>query len=115
MQERLDSVYVTYWSLLDPLCQSQSLPYLLLLAREGYRLGLITFEQQRRRMSPEAQRAKQEELRLRGIEWHPLTYHKWPPVVSTLYDIGVGGLAAAGLARRSRARSAFPLRSSATL
>jgi glycosyltransferase involved in cell wall biosynthesis len=103
MQERLDSVYVTYWSLLDPLCQSQSLPYLLLLAREGYRLGLITFEQQRRRMSPEAQRAKQEELRLRGIEWHPLTYHKWPPVVSTLYDIGVGGLAAAGLARRSRA------------
>ena len=103
MQERLDSIYVNYWSLLDPLCQSQSLPYLLMLAREGYRLGLITFEQERWRMSPEAQRTKQEGLRSRGIEWHPLTYHKRPPVVSTLYDIGVGGLAAARLARRSGA------------
>ena len=59
MQERLDSVYITYWSLLDPLCQSQSLPYLYALARDGYRLGLITFEQRRWRMSPEERRAKQ--------------------------------------------------------
>lgn len=103
MQEHLDSVYITYWSLLDPLCQSQSLPYLFALASEGYRLGLITFEQPRWRMSPEAQQAKQRELRARGIDWHPLSYHKRPPVLSTLYDIGVGGLAAARLARRSRA------------
>ena len=47
MQELLDSVYITYWSLLDPLCQSQSLPYLISLARHGYRVGLIMFEQQR--------------------------------------------------------------------
>ena len=103
MQERLDSVYITYWSLLDPLCQSQSLPYLFALAREGYRVGLITFEQPRWRMSPEAQAAKRRELRARGIDWHPLNYHKRPPVLSTLFDIGLGGLAAARLARRSGA------------
>jgi len=103
MKERLDSIYITYWSLLDPLCQSQSLPYLLALAREGYRLGLITFEQPRWRMSPDEQEAKMKELRSKGIEWRPLTYHKRPAVFSTLYDVGVGSLVAASLARHSRA------------
>jgi len=64
---------------------------------------LITFEQQQWRMSRDQQKAKQEELRSQGLEWHPLSYHKWPPVVSTLYDIGVGSLAAASLAKRSDA------------
>ncbi len=100
---RLDSVYITYWSLRDPLCQSQSLPYLYTLAREGYRLGLITFEQPRWRMAPDDQEAMQNELRARGIEWRPLNYHKRPPVLSTLFDIGVGGVAAARLAKRSGA------------
>jgi len=103
MQERLDSVYITYWSLLDPLCQSQSLPYLFMLARDGYRVGLITFEQRRWRMSLEEQKVKQEELWSRSIDWHPLSYHKRPPVLSALYDIGVGSFAAARLARRSGA------------
>jgi len=103
MQERLDSIYITYWSLLDPLCQSQSLPYLISLARDGYRIGLITFEQRRWRMSAEEAEAKRAELALQGIEWHPMSYHKRPPVLSTLFDIGVGSLAAARLAKRSRA------------
>jgi len=103
MQERLDSVYVTYWSLLDPLCQSQSLPYLRALARDGYRVGLITFEQPRWRMTPEESEAKHRELASQGINWHPIRYHKRPPVFSTLYDIGVGSLVAASLAKRSHA------------
>jgi glycosyltransferase involved in cell wall biosynthesis len=103
MQERLDSVYVTYWSLLDPLCQSQSLPYLRALARDGYRVGLITFEQPRWRLTPEESEAKHRELATQGIDWHPIRYHKRPPVFSTLYDIGVGSLVAASLAKRSRA------------
>ena len=101
---RLDSVYITYWSLLDPLCQSQSLPYVLALADRGYRIGLLTFEQPRWRMSREEQRVQQSALRARGIEWQPLCYHKRPAVLSTLFDIGVGSLAAARLARRSGAK-----------
>lgn len=103
MPRRLDSIYITYWSLLDPLCQSQSLPYLRSLTRDGYRIGLITFEQPRWRMTRAQLRTKQEELASEGIHWHPLRYHKRPAVLSTLYDIGAGGLAAAGLAIRSRA------------
>jgi glycosyltransferase involved in cell wall biosynthesis len=104
MQDRLDSVYITYWSLLNPLCQSQSLPYLLSLTRMGYRVGLITFEQSTWRMSPEEGAAKRRELASEGIEWHPLSYHKRPPVFSTLFDIGAGSLVAASLAKRSHAR-----------
>ena len=103
MPQRLDSVYITYWSLLDPLCQSQSIPYLRSLARNGYKIGLITFEQPRWRMTREQQRTKKSELAAEGIDWHPIPYHKRPPVLSTLYDIGVGGLVAASLALRSRA------------
>jgi glycosyltransferase involved in cell wall biosynthesis len=103
MQERLDSVYITYWSLLDPLCQSQSLPYLLALARDGYRVGLITFEQPRWRMTPDESEAKHRELARQGIDWHPIRYHKRPALLSTLYDIGVGSLVAASLAKRSHA------------
>jgi glycosyltransferase involved in cell wall biosynthesis len=103
MRQHLDSVYITYWSLLDPLCQSQSLPYLRSLARDGYKIGLITFEQPRWRMSSEQRRAKQHELASEGIHWHPLRYHKRPPVLSTVYDVGIGGLAAASLAIRFHA------------
>lgn len=103
MQQPLDSVYVTYWSLLDPLCQSQSLPYLRKLAAEGYRLGLITFEQPRWAMSAEQRIATQNALLAEGIQWRPVRYHKSPPVLSTLFDIGVGALLTASMARRSSA------------
>lgn len=103
MQERLDSVYITYWSLLDPLCQSQSLPYLFSLTRGGYRIGLITFEQPRWRMTPEQSEAKRLELASQGIEWHPMRYHKRPQLLSTFYDIAAGSFVAARLAKRSSA------------
>lgn len=101
--QKLDSIYISYWSLRDPLCQSQSLPYLRGLAREGYRIGLITFEQPRWKMTMVQRQAKQEQLKSEGIYWHPLRYHKWPPVISTLYDIAVGGLFVTALAKLSKA------------
>jgi len=54
-------------------------------------------------MSPAEGKAKRSELAAEGIEWHPVSYHKRPPVLSTLYDIGVGSVMAAMLAKRSRA------------
>ncbi|MGD8608862.1 MAG: glycosyltransferase [Myxococcales bacterium] len=100
MPKPLDSIYITYWSLLDPLCQSQTLPYLRSLSRRGYRIGLMTFEQPRWAMTNAQRRSKQKELASEGIHWHPLRYHKWPPVLSTLYDIGVGSFVATTMARR---------------
>ena len=103
MGGRLDSVYITYWSLLDPLCQSQSLPYLRALTERGYKVGLITFEQPRWRLSADAAAEKRAELATQGIDWHPVPYHKRPPVFSTLYDIAVGSVVATRLARSSGA------------
>lgn len=103
MQRHLDSVYITYWSLLDPLCQAQSLPYLRSLTRRGYRIGLITFEQPRWRMGRDEKEAMRRELASQGLEWHPLRYHKKPPVFSTLFDIGVGSVVATNLVKGSDA------------
>ena len=44
MSERVDSLYICPWSLRDPLCQSQSLPYVRDLADSGRRFAFITFE-----------------------------------------------------------------------
>ncbi len=101
---RLDSVYVTYWSLRDPLCQSQSLPVVAALARAGYRMGLVTHEQARFGLPSAERSAQAEALRASGIEWHPRTYHKRPPVLSTLWDAGTAIAAVARIARRSGAR-----------
>jgi len=100
---KLDSVYITYWSLQNPLCQAQSLPYLRALTGRGYRIGLITFEQAPWLLTPHEEEERRQELASEGIDWHPLRYHKRPPVLSTLFDIGVGTFAATRLARSSGA------------
>jgi glycosyltransferase involved in cell wall biosynthesis len=87
---RLDSALVAYWSLMDPLCQSQVLPVLRGLAADGYRLGLMTFEQRRWKLAPVARRAAKMALAVQGIDWIPRRYHAWPPTVSTLVDIVAG-------------------------
>jgi glycosyltransferase involved in cell wall biosynthesis len=100
----LDAVYVTYWSLQDPLCQSQSLPVLRGLAARGYRLGLVTFEQPRWALGPSAQREAHVALQQEGISWFPRTYHKRPPVLSTLADVMAGAWTVAWVVWRQQAR-----------
>jgi glycosyltransferase involved in cell wall biosynthesis len=69
----------------DPLGGSQVLPYLIGLAKRGHRISLISFEKPERTA---AERAVVERACVAtGIDWHPLAYHKRPPVVSTLYDL----------------------------
>jgi hypothetical protein len=99
----LNAVYVTYWSLLDPLCQSQSLPVVRALARRGWRIGLVTFEQSRFGAGTEEsglRRGMEDE----GIFWMPLRYHKRPAVLSTLFDIARGVVRCLRLARSHRVR-----------
>lgn len=100
----LDSVYVTYWSLRDPLCESQSLPVLRSLARAGYRLGLVTYEQAPWAVPPGERARIADGLAAEGVTWTPLDYHKRPPLLSTLYDIAAGALHTAAVVKRSGAR-----------
>ena len=69
----------------DPLGQSQVIPYLRGLTKQGYRFTIISFEKPER--FKEGKEQLQTLLSDSGIHWVPLTYHKQPPVLSTLYDI----------------------------
>lgn len=78
-------LYLSYDGMTDPLGQSQVLPYLVGLSKEGYHFHLISFEK--------AERFTKHENTIRriceeaGITWHPLSYTKKPPLLSTMYDV----------------------------
>jgi glycosyltransferase involved in cell wall biosynthesis len=101
---RLDAVYAVYWSLRDPLAQSQSLPVLLGLARDEWRFGLVTFEQPQWRLAPAEAERERERLAGLGIDWRPHDYTKRPPVLSTAWDVWQGVSTLAGLVRTGGAR-----------
>jgi glycosyltransferase involved in cell wall biosynthesis len=100
----LDAVYVTYWSLRDPLCQSQSLPLVRDQAQRGRRMGLVTYESADWIQGPAAARAEAEALAREGIRWLPLRYHKHPRLLATLYDVARGVARCVSLVRRDGAR-----------
>lgn len=78
-------LYITYDGLTDQLGQSQVLPYLCELSRQGYKFHLISCEK------PEKYKQQQAAIReicsSNNISWHPLPYTKNPPVYSTIKDV----------------------------
>jgi glycosyltransferase involved in cell wall biosynthesis len=100
----LDAVYVAYWSLADPLCQSQVLTVIDRLAASGWRLGLLTFEQARWRMAAAQATRARDDLASRGIHWVGLPYHHGLGVFSKAMDVFSGAFVCARLAGRSGAR-----------
>ena len=69
----------------DQLGGSQVLPYLVRLAGRGHRISLISFEKPERSAEERAEVARA--CAAAGIHWHPLPYHKRPPVLSGMYDV----------------------------
>ena len=69
----------------DPLGQSQVLPYLLGLAKAGYRIFLLSCEKE----EPFRQHKHiiEDLVNNTGIVWTPIAYTKRPPVLSTMLDI----------------------------
>ncbi len=84
-QPLTEVIYLSYDGLTDPLGQSQVIPYLIGLSAKGFHFHLISFEK------PEPYRKEhlhiQELLKPHHIEWHPLTYTKKPPIISTMRDL----------------------------
>ena len=78
-------LYISYDGMTDPLGQSQVLPYIIGLTKKGFSFHLISFEKPDRYSLHNAKIRKlcQESK----IEWHPLSYTKNPPVVSTMIDV----------------------------
>ncbi len=81
----INILYLSYDGMTDPLGQSQVLPYLVGLTKKGFRFHLISFEKEERfsKFREEIQAICDQNQ----IIWHPLSYTKKPPLISTLYDV----------------------------
>lgn len=78
------TLYITYDGLTDPLGQSQILPYLCGLSREGYRFTILSFE---KKGAYAQNQAKIREILIQhSITWVPMSFTAKPPLLSKLYD-----------------------------
>src|ERR1700682_4408750 len=96
----MHTLYICYFGLREPLVQTQVLPYLRQLMRDGVEVTLLTFEPElaHARTKQELEQAKAK-LEAEGIHWEALRYHKRPSLPATLYDIAAGARLAARLVR----------------
>jgi glycosyltransferase involved in cell wall biosynthesis len=108
-------LFISYNGMLEPLGQTQVLPYLRELTRRRVKVTLLSFERSNaftvegRRQCDELKR----ELHEHGIEWHWLRYHLRPSLPATFYDVLAGIRYASRLVRQNRielvhARSHIP-------
>lgn len=108
-------LYISYSGMLDPLGQSQVIPYLKELSRAGIQFTLLSFERSQAytKEGIEQCSALQRELGKSEIDWHWLRYHKTPSLPATGYDLWAGTRYAGRLVRRKEiemvhARSHIP-------
>jgi glycosyltransferase involved in cell wall biosynthesis len=95
MTEKKNVLYISYDGMTDPLGQSQVIPYLVALSEKGFAFTIVSFEKKAK--YEERKKLIQNLLDSAGIKWSPLSYTKWPPVISTLYDYARLKRRAAGL------------------
>lgn len=108
-------LFISYNGMLEPLGQTQVLPYLRALAKRGVRFTLLSFERARA-FTPEGATQREQlrrELADQGIEWHWLRYHQRPSLPATIYDVLAGIRKASSLVKRNKvemvhARSHIP-------
>src|ERR1044071_1543824 len=96
-------LYITYDGLMEPLGQSQVLPYLRGLARD-FSITAMSFEKVQDWADRERRQELQKELDRARIEWIPLRYHKRPTVPATAFDVANGILRGARFALRRNPR-----------
>ena len=84
-------LYISYNGMLDPLGQSQVIPYLRELNHRGVEFTLLSFERPEAltKQDTEIERMRSD-LAARGIDWHRLRYHKTPSLPATSYDVFAG-------------------------
>src|SRR2546428_4651985 len=108
-------LFISYNGMLDPLGQSQVIPYLRELAKRGVRFSLLSFERAGAFDAEGPRRCEelQRELAADKIEWHWLRYHQKPSLPATAYDVITGVHYAKRLVKRNgiemvHARSHIP-------
>lgn len=81
----MNVLYLSYDGLTDGLGRSQVLPYIIGLSKLGHSFTIVTFEKK----VPFERDSKniQNIIDDAGLNWHPLMYTAYPPILSTLYDV----------------------------
>jgi glycosyltransferase involved in cell wall biosynthesis len=77
-------LYISYDGMTDPLGQSQVLPYLVGLSKEGYQFTILSFEKKDR--YDRNRKTIEDITKIAGIDWVPLSFTTRPPVLSKFYD-----------------------------
>jgi glycosyltransferase involved in cell wall biosynthesis len=80
----MKALYITHNGLADHIGQSQILPYLLGLAKEGFSIAVVSAEKNAKKDNCIKIEAH---LAAAGVTWRPVPYHNNPPLVSTLFDL----------------------------
>ena len=108
-------LFISYNGMLDPLGQSQVLPYLRELTKRGLQFTLLSFERPNAFASEGVARREelQRNLAAQGIDWHYLPYHQTPSLGATIFDVANGIRLARKLIKRKQielvhARSHIP-------
>ena len=81
----MNVLFVSHTGALEPLGQSQVVPYVIGLSRRGHRMRLLSFE--REAQDSAASRSLKKPLPAATSAWRSLKYHRRPAVASTLYDV----------------------------
>jgi len=81
----MKALFISYNGALEPLIQSQGIPYLKGLSSKGVKCFLLSFEKK-----IEGIDKLKKELNEHEIKWYHLRYHKSPSLLATLFDIAAG-------------------------
>ena len=88
----MKALFISYNGALEPLMQSQGIPYLKGLSCKGVKYSLLTFDKANREdqyLSQKIDKLKDELIAFK-IKWYSLKYHKKPSLPATLFDIFIG-------------------------
>jgi len=81
-------LYITYDGLTDFLGQSQVLPYIMGLEKEGYRFSILSYEKDQK--FPSERKVVDDLIAGLDITWYPKKYHKRFSILATIWDVFVG-------------------------
>ncbi|MFB6306546.1 MAG: hypothetical protein ABEH43_06090, partial [Flavobacteriales bacterium] len=84
-KKHIKVLYISYDGITDPLGSSQVLPYILRLSEKGVDITLLSFEKEKNYNKNNEYVAQL--LENAGISWVSENYTKYPPVLSTFYDV----------------------------
>jgi glycosyltransferase involved in cell wall biosynthesis len=80
-------LYLTHYSIMEPLGQSQIVPYLIGLANYGHAIEIVSFEKAGLLADEDRFRAQNETLRSCGIDWFPRSYHRGASLQDLIWDV----------------------------